>query len=56
MRQKYNFFNGAVVNNFVVPDFEPAEFKEVKRLRLGEWRANQSEFPYSEEKSKKLKQ
>ncbi len=56
MRQKYNFFNGAVVNNFVVPDFEPAEFKEVKRLRLGEWRANQSEFPYLEEKSKKLKQ
>ena len=53
MRQKYNFFNGAVVNNFVVPDFEPAEFKEVKRLRLGEWSANQSEFNYLEEKSKK---
>lgn len=34
------------------PDFDPAEFKEAKRLRLGEWSANQSEFNYLEEKSK----
>lgn len=38
---------------FVLPAFDPAEFKEAKRLRLGEWSANQSEFNYLEEKSKK---
>lgn len=37
---------------FVLPAFDPAEFKEAKRLRLGEWSANQSEFNYLEEKSK----
>lgn len=37
----------------MLPDFDPAEFKEAKRLRLGEWSANQSEFNYLEEKSKK---
>jgi len=41
------------VNSHIQPNYKPAEFKEVKRLKLGDLGANLDEFEYLEKKADK---